>query len=295
MLPLLCLLLVGCGEEEKEKGKYNLYYVDYDKEIIEYQPYEPASEQKEDMIQEVKKKLSEKKQGNGLFPSEIVIQSCELSGYTLTLNLDAAYRRIEPIHEILCRAALVKNFVQIPGVSYVQIKIGGEELQDSRGNVIGAMSSDSFLENSGKDITAYQYTELDLYFADKDGKKLVKEKRPVYYTSNSPIEKVVVEQLIRGPKEEEYQAVIPSTVKIIAVSVADGIAYVNLDQAFVNDALPVAEELPIYALVNSLVETGNVSKVQISINGDTKLTFRESMELDQLYQWNGDMVEKEKG
>lgn len=290
----LCLLLAGCSKETEEEAKYHLYYVDYDKEVIDSQDYEPSSEEMDRMIQEVYEKIMDKgENGRGIFPSEVSIQSYERSGYTLTLDMGEAYRKIEPVHEILCRAALVKNFVQIPGISYVQMKLEGEDLLDSEENAIGAMSQDSFLENSGKDITAYQYMELDLYFANKEGDALVKEKRPVYYTSNSSIEKVVVEQLIRGPKEEGNQAVLPPATKIIGVSVADGVAYVNLDQAFVTEALPIEEQLPIYAIANSLISTGNVMKVQISVNGDTKVTFRESMNLDQMYQWNGELVGKE--
>lgn len=294
LLAVLAVFWTGCGEDTEKKGKYNIYYVDYDKKVIDYQIYEPSSEDTDTMIQEVNEKITAKDEnGRGIFPSEVFIRSCEIDGYTITLDLGAQYRKIELVHEILCRAALVKNFVQIPGVSYVQMTVEGESLLDSRGNPIGAMGSDSFVENSGKDITAYQYMELDLYFADKDGKQLVKEKRPVYYTSNSSIEKVVVEQLIRGPKEEGSQAVLPSSVKIIAVSVADGIAYVNLDQAFITEALPIQQELPVYAIVNSLVATGNVNKVQISVNGDTKVIFKENMDLNQLYQWNSELVKEE--
>lgn len=294
LLAVLAVFWIGCGKDTEKKGKYNIYYVDYDKKVIDYQIYEPSSEDTDTMIQEVNEKITAKDEnGRGIFPSEVFIRSCEIDGYTITLDLGAQYRKIEPVHEILCRAALVKNFVQIPGVSYVQMTVEGESLLDSRGNPIGAMGSDSFVENSGKDITAYQYMELDLYFADKDGKQLVKEKRPVYYTSNSSIEKVVVEQLIRGPKEEGSQAVLPSSVKIIAVSVADGIAYVNLDQAFITEALPIQQELPVYAIVNSLVATGNVNKVQISVNGDTKVIFKENMDLNQLYQWNSELVKEE--
>lgn len=294
LLAILAVFWTGCGEDTEKKGKYNIYYVDYDKKVIDYQIYEPSSEDTDTMIQEVNEKITAKDEnGRGIFPSEVFIRSCEIDGYTITLDLGAEYRKIEPVHEILCRAALVKNFVQIPGVSYVQMTVEGESLLDSRGNPIGAMGSDSFVENSGKDITAYQYMELDLYFADKDGKQLVKEKRPVYYTSNSSIEKVVVEQLIRGPKEEGSQAVLPSSVKIIAVSVADGIAYVNLDKAFITEALPIQQELPVYAIVNSLVATGNVNKVQISVNGDTKVIFKENMDLNQLYQWNSELVKEE--
>ena len=36
-----------------------------------------------------------------------------------------------------------------------------------------------------------------------------------------------------------------------------------------------------------------MKKVQISINGDTGVTFRESMDLDRLYEWNEELIEDE--
>ena len=63
------------------------------------------------------------------------------------------------------------------------------------------MSLDSFLENTGKEIMAYQYKELNLYFTNEEGNQLVPEARQVYYNGNTPIEKVIVEQLLRGPGE----------------------------------------------------------------------------------------------
>ena len=95
------------------------------------------------------------------------------------------------------------------------------------------MSLDSFLENTGKEIMAYQYKELNLYFTNEEGNQLVPEARQVYYNGNTPIEKVIVEQLLRGPGESGHYATLPSDTRIVGVSVADGIAYVNLGKQFV--------------------------------------------------------------
>lgn len=291
---LFCLLFAGCEKASEEESVYKLYYVNYDKEILDSVPFEPESEDTIAMIQELIDLLSNRKEGaDALFSEEMAIQKSELTGDILRLDFSSSYRKLEPVYEILCRAAVVKNFVQIPNVNYVQILIEGEELGDSRGNVIGLMSSDSFLENSGKEIMAYQSTELELYFANETGDKLVKEKRSVYYTGNSPIEKVAVAQLIRGPKGEGHLATIPSSTRIIGVSVADGIAYVNLDQRFVTEALPVQEALPIYSIANSLIALGNVSKVQISVNGDTNMVFQETMDLTKMYGQNLELLETE--
>lgn len=293
-LLVVCLLLNGCGEEPKEESAFHLYYVNYGSQIIEEKSCELKSEETVSMLEEVIAKLSDREaEGGALLSEEVVIQSYEVLGDILCLDLASSYSKMQHVNEILCRAALVKNFTQIPGIGYVELTVDGEPLKDFKGNAIGMMSSDSFLENSGKDITAYQYTEMELYFANEAGEKLEKETRSVYYTSNSPIEKVIVEQLIRGPKEEKHRATLSPNIRIIGVSVADGIAYVNLNQRFVTESVAIQEELPIYSIVNSLTATKNVSKVQISVNGETKMTFRESMQLDQLYEENLDVVGKE--
>ena len=98
-----------------------------------------------------------------------------------------------------------------------------------------------------------------------------------------------MEQLIRGPGESGHYATLPSDTRIVGVSVADGIAYVNLGEQFVDEALPVDAQIPIYSIVNSLIAAGNVSQVQISINGDTSLVFKDEVDMNQLFQVNHEL------
>lgn len=289
---ILILCLSGC-EEEQEKTVYQLYFVNYDKGIIEGNNYVTETETVEQLAVDMVEQISGQKEETGILPRQVKILGYELSGDILRLNFNCSYRKMGEVEEVLYRAAIVKNFVQFEGIRYVQFQIEGESLLDSRGKPVGLMNANSFLENSGKDITAYQYTELELYFTNAAGDKLLKEKRNVYYTSNSPIEKVVVEQLIRGPKEDGHFATLSSTTGILSVTQADGIAYVNLDQRFVTEALDIQQEIPVYSIVNSLIAAGNVQKVQISVNGDSKVVFRESMSLNQFYEKKLELVEAE--
>ena len=282
---ILATMLAGCGTEKQDSGEFGIYYVNYENSVIEKVEYQFEAQDMEARIQEIIEALSkESESGSRVLPADITICGHEMQGDILTVDFEASYRKQQSVNEVLWRAAIVKNFLQIPGIGYVKFTVEGEDLLDSKDNVVGLMSSYSFLENSGKDITAYQYTDLELYFADRDGKKLVPERRTVYYSSNSSIEKVVVEQLIRGPKDLAHQATISSRTRILNVSVSDRIAYVNLDQRFVTEALPIKEELPVYSIVNSLISLGTVDKVQLSINGDTKVTFRDKIQLEQLFE-----------
>ena len=160
--------------------------------------------------------------------------------------------------------------------------IDGDPLKDSKGREIGTMTADSFLENSGREIYQYQYATLTLYFANEAGDHLVKETWRVPYSTNIPLERVVVEQLMKGPKEDGHYAVLPDTMNVLSVTTSDRIAYVNFDKSFKDSALSsVAEQIPIYAVVDSITANCKVDKVQFSINGESDVTFRETMKLNQ--------------
>ena len=100
-----------------------------------------------------------------------------------------------------------------------------------------------------------------------------------------PLERVVVEQLMKGPKEDGHYAVLPDTMNVLSVTTSDRIAYVNFDKSFKDSALSsVAEQIPIYAVVDSITANCKVDKVQFSINGESDVTFRETMKLNQFYE-----------
>lgn len=289
---LCMLLLCGCEAERTQEDGFRLYSINEEEFSLVSRPYQPEAEDMEAVVEELLA-LSQK-EDSVFLPENVSVNTYSLEGDILTIDFDGAYADLSIEEEILYRAACVRNFTQIPGVRYVQFTVNGEALLDSSGNPVGVMSADSFLEYSGKEINSYQYVEMELYFADsEDSSKLVTEERSVYYNSNSTLEKAIVEQLVKGPQEEGHLATLSAATKIVSVSVADGIAYVNLDEKFLNDLLPVGEEVPVYSIVNSLIAAGNVSKVQISVNGDSKLTFRENMTLDKLYEENRKLVAEE--
>ncbi len=279
----------GCGKKEIE-SKYKIYYVNEEQGEVLAESFVPSEETTQTMLEEMTEKLNKKNaEGHTLLPENIEIQSCVDDDGMIRVDFNQEYHDLNPVDEVLLRASIVKDYVQIPNIYLVTITAEGTPIVDSQGQEIGAMSLDSFLENTGKEIMAYQYKELNLYFTNEEGNQLVPEARQVYYNGNTPIEKVIVEQLLRGPGESGHYATLPSDTRIVGVSVADGIAYVNLGKQFVDEALPVDAQIPIYSIVNSLIDAGNVSQVQISINGDTSLLFKDKVDMNQLFQVNHEL------
>ena len=279
----------GCGKKETE-SKYKIYYVNEEQGEVLAESFVPSEETTQTMLEEMTEKLNKKNaEGHTLLPENIEKQSCVDDDGKIRVDFNQEYHDLNPVDEVLLRASIVKDYVQIPNIYLVTITAEGTPIVDSQGQEIGAMSLDSFLENTGKEIMAYQYKELNLYFTNEEGNQLVPEARQVYYNGNTPIEKVIVEQLLRGPGESGHYATLPSDTRIVGESVADGIAYVNLGKQFVDEALPVDAQIPIYSIVNSLIDAGNVSQVQISINGDTSLLFKDKVDMNQLFQVNHEL------
>ena len=279
----------GCGKKETE-SKYKIYYINEEQGEVLAESFVPSEETTQTMLEEMTEKLNKKNaEGHTLLPENIEIQSCVDDDGMIRVDFNQEYHDLNPVDEVLLRASIVKDYVQIPNIYLGSITAEGSPIVDSQGQEIGAMSLDSFLENTGKEIMAYQYKELNLYFTNEEGNQLVPEARQVYYNGNTPIEKVIVEQLLRGPGESGHYATLPSDTRIVGVSVADGIAYVNLGKQFVDEALPVDAQIPIYSIVNSLIDAGNVSQVQISINGDTSLLFKDKVDMNQLFQVNHEL------
>ena len=279
----------GCGKKETE-SKYKIYYVNEEQGEVLAESFVPSEETTQTMLEEMTEKLNKKNaEGHTLLPENIEIQSCVDDDGMIRVDFNQEYHDLNPVDEVLLRASIVKDYVQIPNIYLVTITAEGTPIVDSQGQEIGAMSLDSFLENTGKEIMAYQYKELNLYFTNEEGNQLVPEARQVYYNGNTPIDKVIVEQLLRGPGESGHYATLPSDTRIVGVSVAGGIAYVNLGKQFVDEALPVDAQIPIYSIVNSLIDAGNVSQVQISINGDTSLLFKDKVDMNQLFQVNHEL------
>lgn len=294
---LILCILTACGtKKEEEKTEYKMYYLSATETSLEEETYTPTGKKTKDIVEEICDKLTETNQDDNhvrLLPKKVEILDCEYENGTVCIDFNKEYKKMENTREILVRAGIVKVFTQLRSVSSVTIEVEGEPLLDCNGEEVGSLGKDSFIENEGRNINTYLYTEQTLYFANKTGDKLVKQEVSRHYSSNVPLEKAIVEWLIKGPSNSEAQATISPSTKILGVSIVEGVCYVNLDKTFLNDPMNIQEKLPIYSIVNSLMDACKIHGVQISVEGETKVTFRESMNLDKLYKADYTLVENE--
>ena len=287
MLFFLFLIISGCGDHEHQ-GEYQVYYLSMDltKTIATEVDFE--SDEPKELIQEMLLKLQEDPKGADIrrtIPENIRVGKPQLNGNQIVIDFGETYYELGQAERVLTRAAIVKTLTQIEGYDYVTFTVNGEPMVNGDGSIVRSMSKDSFVENPGKQINSSNYTVLTLYFANKDGTGLEKEECEVHYSSNISLDKLVMTKLIEGPEHSDLQATLPSGTKIVMVSVADGICYVNLDETFRNDQNnEILEQVVLYSIVNSLTELPDVDKVQLSINGDSSGNLRYNCPLSELYE-----------
>lgn len=300
LLPLLLLsvLLSGCGKEETDSA-YHVEYLNKSKTKIVEVPYEPEAKDTNGLIGELLAVLSsdsDNVEHRKPIPNDVEIIGYSLEEALLSVHFDADYNNMNAVEEVLCRAAVVRTLTQIEGIDCVAFYIGDTPLTDASGNVVGSMSSESFIENPGEQINSFQNASLTLYFSNETGDGLVRENRDgIYYSSNVSVEKLIMENLLKGPKTKGAKAAIPEGTKLMAVSVVDGICYVSLDEGFKNQDYTVNESTVIYSIVNSLTELPTINKVQISVNGDTSGAYRDNFQLADKYDRNLDYVVNTEG
>lgn len=293
---LLLFTLTGCNREQEKDGEYEIYYLNMERSKIVAEQYDSTGAENEALIEELLTKLKSAPESSKLrqtLPSNVEINSFKVNGAYVYVDFSREYKTLKPTEEVLVRAAIAKTLLQTEVCSLVTFTIDSEPLLNPDGTFVGSMSEDSFVENPGKQINSSQEAKLTLYFASKDGTMLVKENRTVHYSTNISLEKLIMEQLIDGPRKSGYLATVPSGTKLISASVVDGVCYVNLGESFRNQNAEVNEEIVLYSIVNSLTELPGVSKVQISINGSTNGNLRYSYELAKMYERKLEYIKEE--
>ena len=296
LLLAIPLLMAGCRKQQQvDESGYRIWYINQDETCLKYENKELQSKNEEGLLREMMEVMRETPTDDELkpvIPEDVKLLDFDFEHNQLYLDFSPEYKKMPKVYEVLCRAAIVRTLGQIDGVEYVDFQVNGEPLTDLEGKEIGLMNEDQFIENAGEEINAYKTADLTLYFSDKAGDKLVGQRVAMEYNSNISLEKLIVEQLIAGPPFEGAYPTIPSETKLLNISIKDNICYVNLDEGFLGTGYNVIESIPVYSIVNSLIENTDAQKVQISINGETNRMFRESINFDTIFEKNEGLIEQ---
>ncbi len=299
LLLLVMLLASACGRTEKPvvpaEGEYAVYYLD--KTATQLYPVfymaESVPEDTKSLTAELLEQFFHVPSDTDAVPA--VWEQTEYRGFrmddtVLYVYFDETCGDMKKERLILFCAALTKTLCQVPGVEHVGVYAGEHMLMNKDGTPLGPFAANDFMD-SISNVNSYETTELILYFADQEGKVLRRETRSVFYRVDTPLEELVVEQLLAGPQRSGSRAVFSAGTRLLSLSVNENICYLNFNREFLT-AIPDEDPyLTIYALVNSLTELDSVQRVQIAVEGSQDVMLRDAIPLDTLFEADPDYLE----
>ena len=278
MAGLLCVLS-SCEETKQTDGrKVQVYYLSNSETKVEVHEFDRptgATEEQINLLMSYLAAIPEKPAYKSPLAMGFSVLNIDYSEGSFVLNVDEKYMDLSPTTEVLVRAAIVRTLVQADGVKRVQIQVNGSQLVDAAGDPVGWMTADQFIHNDGSEINSYEQIRVKLYFANESGDRLIAAYREKFYSTNTPLERFVVDEILAGPSGKIaglYPTVNPD-VKILSVMTKDGICYLNFDSNFLEAVGNVTLEVEIYSLVNTLTELQSVNRVQILVNGEVPDVF----------------------
>lgn len=279
----LALFMVGCKVKEKAENEMYIYYLNADGNTLIQEVYPKKT------IEHAIQKLNE----NSVVSKQVKIQNYVLNNGSLELYFGGEYYELDTGREVLLRASIVQTMVQFAEVDFVTFFVDEHPLVDGEGDVVGMMRAEDFVQNTGLSINSYQTTDLTLYFSNKDGTKLKEQAQSnVRYNANTSIERLVVEQLMKGSNATGSQSTIPKTAMLMGVSVKDEICYVNFDSKLSTDSYDLDPEVTIYSIVNSVIANSTVTKVQILIDGASDVVYKSQVDLSRPLERNLDLIKE---
>lgn len=283
MLTWVCMALsCSCGRrEDSGENMYQVYYVSKSATKVEMHTHEIQADTPEGQLAELAECLAtnpQKLEYQAPFAMGFDVLDIKMEDGRVQIDVSSTYSELPVTTEILVRAAIVRTLTQIEGVSMVLMTVEGDTLYDNKGNMVGWMNANQFIDNDGNEINTYELAKVRLYFAGESGTELIGAYREKRYSTNMSLERFVVEELIAGPSgqvEGLYPSINPNT-KILSVMTRDGVCYVNLDENFLTVVNNVSTDVSIYSIVNSLIELSSINRVQILVNGEVPSSFSSS-------------------
>lgn len=289
----LCFFIVfvsGCKSksvsvtEEKEalvnQKKACVYYSNSEGNDLVKKDIDISDIEKKDVLQFLMNKVIENPGEEGIKSALRTGTKCiwiNSDGNHISINLSKEFYNENHMEDILGIGAVVKTMCSVSWVDSVNIFVENNPVTDAEGEEIGLMRDTDFVFDA--DALESDEENITLYFSDETGEKLVSEIRRVTIPKGEVMEKLVVSELIKGPKKENNVPTIVDGTKIISVETKEGVCFVNLSKEFI-DKHPggnTAELLTIYSVVNSLTELANINKVQFLIDGEKKEIFKHSV------------------
>jgi germination protein M len=267
----LLVLLQGCGSRKNDEETVKVYYIrDVTGSVTESAIGAvdmTISRQSDRAKAAMMLLLSDPGVGDlkSPYPEGVSLESVSHRGDTITVDLSEEYGEMYGAELAAADACAVLTLCGINGITSVKFTVKGKP---------HLLHEKEFFTKSDivTDDLSLIPVEMQavLYFSDGDVGYVVPEIKNIIIRENEAIEQYIIEELIKGPSEEEYERILAPETDLISISKENGICYVNFsadfEKGFEGD---FARELQtLYSVTNSLCSVEGVDGVQYLVEGE---------------------------
>ena len=268
-------------KNNKDDNGINLYFIETTTYLMKPEIRDINGDTNYEIVSNVIKELKKGPKTEGfenVIPNNIQFNEIIIEKNLVNLDMSSKYKNLDAKEELIARVSIVKTLTGLDFIDFVKISVEGEEIKTTNGQPIGIMGENDVLIDAIIFPSPKNSETVKLYFANKDATEFNIEQRKIEVNPNEPLEKYIIEELIKGPIQEGNYATIPVETKLrnIKTETTDGICYVDLSNDFISkhSGGATGEWFTIYSIVNSLTELNSIKKVQFLIEGEKLQEFK---------------------
>lgn len=282
LLLSVVLMLTGCGKTEaphtqtsESKVSASIYYISGNgSDLVAEKTEVPDTSRKGQLKYLVEQLINPPDGKTSPLCDGTKLNSVTMKDDVAVVDFSKEFSNKDDLKQTLAPAAVAKTLCSLDFVSGVQILVDGKEAVGADEKPLGVIRENDLVINKGEPTQAPK-TTLVLYFSDETAEYLVPERRNVEIASGSTVEKVILDELLKGPTEGGHFKTIPQETKVLSVETKDNVCFVNFSKEFIDkhSGGSAGERLTVYSIVNSLTELGTIDMVQFLIEGEKREEF----------------------
>ncbi len=289
------ILLFNDEENENIVVESVMLFNNKSKELVRVEYEVDYSKEQYKIIEEAFEFLSKNVEDSNI--SRTIPENIELVNFyidendTLFLNLNNEYYSLSIVEQNILRSSLSWSMSSLDFVKQVGIHIDYNPIiLDNDGKILLSDKSNTII-NPQFSYTKGTLKTIAIYFPKKKSEgKLYTEIREIVIGSEVLEERMVLNELLKGPTLEEGLNAIPSSTKIREIITFDKTCQIDLSSEFItnNSKVPAEQIASVYAIVNSLTDIKYIDKVQFLIdskktNGFDSIDISQPLEKDISY------------
>lgn len=223
---------------------------------------------------------------------DLKIKNISLKDQTAFINFSEEYDELEIDDQMMIRASLVYSLTELEFVTGIEFLKENQPLTNSKGEKIGEMTRSNILTGALDPTPPTDMQTIILYFTKPNSDKLYAEPRDIQVNENIPLEKYIMDELIKGPKTEGLISPLPVGTKLNDIKTQESVSQVDLSYDKVM-ASPIGEQLLVYSIVNSLTEVPQIKKVSFLKDGKKQTDIVGTIDFNTLFERNEALIATE--